>query len=92
MQRITLPLGFGIAGFCVGTSLCGYTFYLASHHQSANDLMFLILCPPSIAAMALDQSGFVGGILGWLIISFVNAGLYAVIGTGVRAIRRGFDN
>ena len=67
-------------GFMIATALGGYAFYLTAHHMIGNTALFLILCPPSIWAMALDNAGILGGIVGWLIIAVGNAALYAAIG------------
>jgi hypothetical protein len=32
--------------------------------------------------MALDNAGVAGGLIGWALISFMNAALYALIGLG----------
>jgi hypothetical protein len=88
VPKVTLPLGFGITGFLVGMALCGYAFYLTSHNQNAEMGLFLILCPPSILSMALDNAGTLVGILAWLFISFCNAGFYALMGAVLRAIDR----
>jgi hypothetical protein len=64
-------VGFAITGFAIGAVLCAYTFYVTSSH-----------CPPSFAAMALDNAGVVGGLIGWLFISLMNAVLYGAIGLG----------
>lgn len=71
---------FAAAGFVVGLGLCRYAFYLTSHHQIGNPLVFIILCPPSIGAIALDNAGVLGGIVGWVFISMANAGLYFLLG------------
>jgi len=71
---------FGLIGFLIGAALGAYAFYLTSHHQIGNADLFLVLCPPSIGALALENAGVLGGIIGWLFISFMNAGLYALIG------------
>jgi hypothetical protein len=42
--------------------------------------VLLYLCPPSIAAMGLEHASLLVGILGWLLISTVNALLYAIPG------------
>jgi hypothetical protein len=42
----------------------------------------LILCPPSIASMALQNGGAAEGLIVWLIISLLNALLYGAIGLG----------
>jgi hypothetical protein len=80
MARHSLPLSFALIGFCVGIALCGYAFYLTSHQRIGNEFFFLILCPPSILALGLDNAGVLGGLVGWLFISFINAGVYAFVG------------
>jgi hypothetical protein len=87
MSRVSFPLVPAIIGFSIGMALCGYTFYLTSHNGVGN-LLFLVFCPPSILSMALDNAGVVGGIVGWLFISFANAGLYAVIGKTIQTLYR----
>jgi hypothetical protein len=79
MSRVTFPLPAAIAGFCVGIAMGGYAFYLTSHREIGNSLLFVVLCPPSIMAMALDNAGTVGTLVGWLFIAFVNAGFYALL-------------
>jgi hypothetical protein len=69
----------GAVGFAIGMLLCAYTFYLTSHGQMGSPVLFLILCPFSILAIALDNAGVIGGILGWLFISGLNATLYGAI-------------
>jgi hypothetical protein len=85
-------MGFAVAGFAIGEMLCAYAFYITSHHQIGNDALFLILCPPSIGAMALDNAGIVGGLIGWFFISLSNAVLYGLIGLGAGSILHGKSN
>ena len=73
-------LGFAIVGFAIGITLGGYAFYITSHGRSSNIALFLILCPPSISSMALDNASLLGGIIGWIFISVENAGLFALVG------------
>jgi hypothetical protein len=80
VYKHTVGLTFGVPGFVIGMALCGYTFYLTSHHLIGSTAVFLVLCPPSIGAMALDNAGVIGGIVGWFSISFVNGALYLAIG------------
>jgi hypothetical protein len=49
---------------------------ITSPDIEGNDSLFLILCPPSIGAMALNNAGIIGGTLGWLVISGANACLH----------------
>ena len=77
--KTKFALGFAIVGFAIGMTLCGYAFYITSLGRSGNEALFLILCPPSIGAMA-EGAGLLGGIIGWISISVENAGLYALVG------------
>jgi hypothetical protein len=83
--QVKFLIGFGLSGFMIGIALCAYTFYLRSHHQIGNMALFLLLCPPSIGAIALDNAGVLGSVIGWLFISLGNAGLYAGIGLALGA-------
>jgi hypothetical protein len=91
MSRISFPLTPAIIGFCVGIGLCGYAFYLTAHREIGSPFLFLLLCPPSILAMALDNAGALGALVGWLFISFANAGFYALIWT-LLPLRRAQDS
>jgi hypothetical protein len=77
---VKFAIGFAVFGFTIATGLCGYAFYLSAHHLIGNTALFLILCPPSLGAIGLDNAGVLGGIIGWLIIAIVNLHLYAAIG------------
>ncbi len=77
--KTKFALGFVIVGFAIGMMLRGYAFYITSHGRSSNLALFLILCPPSIGAMA-EGAGLLGRIIGWIFISVENAGLYALLG------------
>jgi hypothetical protein len=79
-HRRNLVVSFALAGFLIAEALCAYAFHLTAHHRIGNTAFFLLLCPPSIGALALDNAGVLGGLIGWLLISIGNAGLYAVIG------------
>ncbi len=81
MSRVSFPVIPAIVGFGVGVALCAYAFYLTSHREIDNSVLFVVLCPPSILAMALDNAGAVAGLVGWLFIAFANAGFYALIWT-----------
>ena len=64
-------IGFAGVGFSIGGIL------LASR---ANEGLFLLLCPPSIMAMALEKASVSEALIGWLIISLANALLYTLVG------------
>jgi hypothetical protein len=83
-------LGFSVAGFGIGVVLFRYTLYLTSHQRIGNMALFLILCPPSVSAMALDNAGVIGGLIAWLMISLENAFLYGLVGVliGAAIVRR----
>jgi|HubBroStandDraft_3_1064219.scaffolds.fasta_scaffold804238_1 hypothetical protein len=79
--RTKFALGFGAVGFLIGVAL-----YVASSHDRGIPLpaaVYLVLCPASFFAMALDNAGVVGGLIGWFFISLMNAALYAAIGLQV---------
>ena len=82
--RTKFALGFGVLGFLLGATLGAFTFYWNSlpGHGIPSIAVYLILCPPSFASMALDNAGIVGGIIGWFIISLANAVLYGLVGFG----------
>lgn len=42
--------------------------------------VFLVLCPPSIGAISLDNASRMLSVLAWFLFALTNAGLYAVVG------------
>ena len=83
--RTKFALGFGVTGFLIGAMLCAYTFYVTSSHYKGGPppiVLYLLLCPASFFAMALDNAGVIGGLFGWFFISLMNAALYGAIGLG----------
>jgi hypothetical protein len=83
--RTKVALAFGVTGFLIGAALCAYTFYVTSSHYKGGPpsiAVYLLLCPPSFGAMALDNAGSIGGLIGWFFISLMNAALYGAIGLG----------
>lgn len=84
--RTSYAFGFAVAGFGIGAVTCAYTFHLTSHSYKGgppNLTLYLILCPPSIGSMALDNAGILGGLIGWFFISLENAVLYVLVGLGI---------
>ena len=84
--RTRFAFGFGVTGFLIGAALYAYTFYVTSSHYKGGSpptALYLVLCPASFFAMALDNAGVVGGLIGWLFISLMNAALYGAIGLEV---------
>jgi hypothetical protein len=75
-----IVVGFVAVGF--GLPWLLLAFYAIAHrmggHPSTVPLLFL--CPFSIAAIGLEHASLIGGLIGWLVISAMNAALYAVPG------------
>jgi hypothetical protein len=80
ITRGQFVLRFAFSGFMIAAALGIYAFYLSSHHQVGNAVLFILLCPPSISSVALDNAGVIGGIIGWFFIAGCNAVIYAGIG------------
>ncbi len=78
--RVRFAVGSGLLGFAVGVCLWGYAFYLTGRGLVGDERVFLVLCPPSIGAIALDNVGVFRGAIGWLIITIENACLYMLVG------------
>ena len=84
--RTKFAFGFGVTGFLIGVTLCAYTFYVTPSHYKGPPppaAVYLVLCPSSFAAMALDNAGVAAGLIGWFFISLMNAALYGIIGFGI---------
>jgi hypothetical protein len=74
-MKVKFFFGFAIAGLAIGPALLAYTFF-----GRVQDWLFLALCPPSLGAIALDSAGPLTAVLGWLLISLLNSGLYGLVG------------
>ncbi len=99
-NRLALP--FAIVGFLVAIVLFGLLYFArlflqphgfdleGSLTQRGVDyqLIFLVLCPPSLEEMALDNAGPIVGAVWALIIAAENAALYALVGAAVGRIWR----
>ena len=88
--KTKFTIKFASCGFVVGAALGVYAFYLTAHHMIADwsILLFLILCPFSLGAVAFDSFdnvGTLGGITGWFCIALGNAALYAAIGRALKS-------
>ena len=92
MTKRKFALGFAVVGFMIGMALCRFAFYLTSHRRIGSEALFLILCPPSIGATALDNAGVLGGIVGWIFISVENAALWAFVGLALRRLLSSAQN
>jgi hypothetical protein len=71
---------FAACGFLICCVLLAYSVYAHAHHQMPNTKIFLTLCPASIMALGLDNASVLVGLLGWLLIGFMNAVSYAIPG------------
>jgi len=85
--RAKFALGFAIGGFTIGAAFGAYAGYVTSSHYTSAPRsevlnLMLILCPPSMGSMALQNGGVAEGLIVWLIISLLNALLYGAIGLG----------
>jgi hypothetical protein len=84
-QSLETVIGFAAVGFIVPWLLLAY-YTIAQrmgHNPSTTPLLYM--CPFSIWALGLDNASLLVGLLGWLIISLFNAGLYAIPGLLVGA-------
>lgn len=70
-KRRRVLVGFALFGFSIGGILIA---------TSANEGLFMLPCPPSMMAMALDKASRSELLIGWLGISLANALLYALVG------------
>jgi hypothetical protein len=71
-------VSFAAVGF--GLPWLLLAFYAIAHRMGGhpNTVPPLFLCPFSIAAIGLDNASLIVGLMGWLVISAMNAALYAV--------------
>ncbi|MHB1938151.1 MAG: hypothetical protein ACYCOR_16410 [Acidobacteriaceae bacterium] len=82
MKKILRAIGcFALVGFLVPLPLFGLD-YCARLLKATADLseVFLLLCPPSIQSMALDNAPREMAIEVWLVIAVENAILYGIVG------------
>lgn len=89
LARNRLAFKAAIAGLLVAVLLLGLQLYLArlGLDSGVGELLFLILCPPIIGTIALDNAGPTGTAVGVLIIALGNAGLYALIAVAINWLR-----
>jgi hypothetical protein len=82
-NRLRIVGSFAAVGFVIPWLLLGFhaIAYRMGIHPSAT--LFLYLCPPSIITIALDHASLILGLIAWLIVSAVNAVLYAIPGAVV---------
>jgi hypothetical protein len=71
---------FAAVGFVLPWLLLA--FYAIAHHMGWNPSTtpLVYLCPPSVAALGLDNASLIVGLFGWLLISGTNAVLYSMPG------------
>ena len=89
LARNRLAFKAAIAGLLVAVLLLGLQLYLAKLglDSDVGELLFLILYPPIIGTIALDNAGPTGTAVGALIIALGNAGLYALIAVAINWLR-----
>jgi hypothetical protein len=89
LARNRLALRAAIVGLLVAVLLLGLRLYLArlGLDSGVGAPLFLILCPPIIGTMALDNAGPTGTAVGVLIVALENAGLYALIAVVINWLR-----
>jgi hypothetical protein len=61
----TLAARAAITGFGIAVILAALAFYetsAPSRDHIVSDLVFVVLCPPSIGAMGLEKTGLIGGL------------------------------
>jgi hypothetical protein len=85
--RAKFALGFAIGRFTIGAAFGAYAGYVTSSHYTSAPRsevlnLMLILFPPSMGSMALQNGDVAEGLIVWLIISLLNALLYGAIGLG----------
>jgi len=82
----TLAVRAAITGFGIAVILAALAFYetsAPSRDHIVSDLVFVVLCPPSIGAMGLEKTGLIGGLFWWFMFALMNAGLYAIVGWSI---------
>ncbi len=79
-KTLTVVITFSIVGFLMAWVLVA-VYAVASHlHLNPSTTPLLVLCPPSIMSLGLDNASLLVGLFGWLVISVSNAALYALLG------------
>jgi hypothetical protein len=79
-RRLSLAAQCALLGFVVAGVLFIDTALSIALGSSPRPLLFLLLCPPSLASMPLGHSEWRSEPLTWLFIALQNAALYAMVG------------
>ena len=82
-------LRIAATGFGVGIFLGAYSsFYLDTHHPVGNwnGYLFLILCLPTVLGLALENATPSQLVVGWLVLSVMNAFIYLLICALLRSL------
>jgi hypothetical protein len=77
-----------LIGMAVALSLTRYAYY-SNLHQDAprlSDLVYLLLCPPSIGLMATENASVPGQAFIVTVVVVLNGVLYGAIGLGLRKL------
>jgi hypothetical protein len=72
-----------LLGFAVAWALLGMTYSNVLIKMIVSPLVPLLLCPPSIASMALENASRNEILSTWLLIACLNAALYGVAGVSL---------
>jgi hypothetical protein len=87
-KRVRVIAAFAGVGFSVAwiIVLFGATVNRLGGDSARFSILYILLCPSSIAALGLDRASLLEGLLGWLLISLTNAILYSVAGAAVSVL------
>ena len=93
LLRDSFALKAASLGFTIAILLGALAFSTTrpGHSTPVSGLVYLTLCPPSVAAMALDNASLSGALVGWSFIAVENAALYALLGAILRWLWKHFD-
>ena len=79
-KRLQIVGGFAAVGFLVPWLLLAFYAIAIRKGGNPSTAPLLYLCPSSIMSLGLDNSSWVVGLIGWLLISASNAILYSIPG------------
>lgn len=77
---LKIVAGFAAAGFFMAWLLLAFCAWARELGWHLSTTPLLYLCPSSIMSLGLDNASLLVGLLGWVLIAFSNAVLYAAVG------------
>jgi hypothetical protein len=81
-RKLRIVAIFAGVGFVIACGLLGYSCVCYYFHVFPNSDVFILLCPSSIMAMALEGDPRISSVIFvWTLIGLSNAVLYAAVGT-----------